>query len=67
MTRKYAKNALFYLDANIDRTYNFLENVDLVEEHALLVVVHVGLTEDLDSTLSSRLSMDAHTNLTERT
>lgn len=30
---------------------NFFENVDLVEKHALLVVVHVTLAEDLDSAL----------------
>lgn len=49
------------------RTYNFLENIDLIEEHTLLVVVHVTLAENLDGTLSSRFSVNAHANLTKGT
>ena len=47
------------------RTYDFLEDVDLVEKHALLVVVHVALAEYLDGTLSARLSVHTHAHLTE--
>jgi len=31
---------------------NFLKNVDLIEEHALLIFVHVALSKDFDSSLS---------------
>ena len=48
-------------------TYNFLEDVDLIEKHTLLVVVHVALTKHLDGALSSRFSVHAHTDLTEST
>jgi hypothetical protein len=44
-----------------------LKNVDLVEEHALLVFVHVGFTQDLDGTLGTSGSVDAHANFTEGT
>ena len=47
--------------------YNFLEDVDLVEKHALLVVVHVALAEHLDGALGARLAVHAHTHLTEGT
>ena len=47
-------------------TYDFLEDVDLVEEHALLVIIHVALSEHLHGTLSTRLSMHAHAHLTKR-
>ena len=50
-----------------DITHNFFEDVDLVEEHTLLVVVHVTLAEHLNSTLGARLSMHAHTDLSEST
>ena len=33
-------------------TYNLLKNVDLVEEHALLIFVHVALSEYFDCSLS---------------
>ena len=46
-------------------TYDFLEDVDFIEKHALLVVVHVALTEHLDGTLSARLSVHTHAHLTE--
>ena len=46
-------------------TYNLFENIDFVEQHALLVVVHVTLAEHLDSTLGARLSMHAHTHLSK--
>ena len=48
-------------------TYNFLEDVDLVEEHALLVLVHVALSEDLDGSLGAGLSVHAHTDLSKGT
>ena len=47
-------------------TYNFLEDIDLVEKHTFLVVVHMALTENLNSTLGTRLSVYAHTHLSER-
>ena len=34
-----------------DLTYDFFQNVDLVEKHALLILVHVTLTEHLDGSL----------------
>ena len=49
----------------LGRTYDFLEDVDLIEKHALLVVVHVALSEDFNSALSARLSMHTHAHLTE--
>ena len=48
-------------------TYNFLEDVDLVEKHALLVVVHVALAEHLDGALGARLAVHAHAHFTEGT
>jgi len=42
------------------------ENVNFVEEHTLLVVVHVALSQNFYGALSSRLSVNAHTHLTER-
>ena len=33
-------------------TYDFLENIDLVEEHAFFIFVHVTLSEDFDGALS---------------
>ena len=46
-------------------TYDFLKNIDLVEKHALLILVHVRLAEDLDGALGTRLSVHAHADLTE--
>jgi hypothetical protein len=51
----------------LERTYDFLENIDLVEKHALLILVHVALSQHLDSTLSAGLSVDAHAHLAEST
>ena len=48
-------------------TYNFLEDVDLVEEHSLLVLVHVRLAQHLNSSLSTAVSVDAEADLTEGT
>ena len=48
-------------------THNFFEDVDLVEEHALLIFIHVRLAKNFDGALSSRLSVHAHTDLTEGT
>ena len=47
--------------------YNFLEDVDLVEKHSLLILVHVALSEDLDGSLGIGFSVDAHTHLSEGT
>ena len=49
----------------IPKTYDLLENVNLIEKHALLLVVHVALPEDLDSSLGARLSVHAHAHFTE--
>ena len=46
-------------------TYDLLEDVDLVEKHALLVLVHVALAEHLNGTLRTRLSVHAHSHLAE--
>jgi len=46
---------------------NFLEDVDLVEEHALLVFIHIALPEDLDSSLGIGFSVHTHTNLSKGT
>ena len=48
-------------------TYDFFQNVDFVEEHSLLFLVHVALSEHLDGTLGLGLSVDAHADLAERT
>jgi len=48
------------------QTYNLLEDVDLVEKHALLILVHVALPEHLDGSLRVGLSVDAHADLAER-
>jgi len=45
---------------------NFLKNVDLVEKHALLVVVHMALAKNLDCALGTRLSVHAHAHLSKR-
>ena len=50
-----------------DFTYNFFKDVDLVEEHTLLVIVHVTLTEYFDGTLGARFSVYAHTDLSKST
>ena len=47
-------------------TYDVLENVDLVEEHALLILVHVALAKHLHCTLGARLSVHTHAHLTKR-
>ena len=46
-------------------TYDFLENVDFVEEHAFFILVHVTLAEDFDGTMSSSLTVHAHADFTE--
>ena len=45
----------------------FLENVDLVEEHATFVFVHVRLAEHFDGTLSCGLTVHAHSYLAKCT
>ena len=57
--REYQKNTLVCI---LGQTYNFSKNVDLVEKHALLVVVHVAFSKNLHSSLSSGFSVDAHTH-----
>ena len=51
----------------MSETYDFFENVDLIEKHALLILVHMGLTENLDGALGTRLSVHTHADLTEGT
>jgi hypothetical protein len=46
---------------------NLLKNVDLVEEHALLVFIHVGFAQDLDGALCASGSVDAHAYFSEGT
>ena len=48
-------------------TYDFFEDVDFVEEHTLLVLVHIALSEDLDGSLGTGLSVHTHTDLSEGT
>ena len=48
-------------------TYDFLQDVDLVEEHALLVLVHMALSEYLYGSLGRRFPVDTHSDLTECT
>ena len=35
----------------IRSTYDFFEDIDLIEKHSLLIVVHVALTQDFDRAL----------------
>ena len=46
-------------------TYDFLQDIDLIEKHALLIIVHVTLAKDLDGTLGTWLSVHAHAHLSE--
>ena len=46
-------------------TYDFFEDVDLIEKHSLLVVVHVALTQDFDGALGTWLSVHTHAHLSE--
>ena len=46
-------------------TYDFLEDINLVKEHALLIVVHMALSENLDGALGTGLSVNAHSHFTE--
>ena len=48
-------------------TYNLLQNVDFVEKHTLLILVHVALSQNLDSSLSIGLSVNAHADLSKGT
>jgi len=43
----------------------FLQNINLVEEHALFIVIHVGLFQNFDGTLGASTSMYTHTDFTE--
>jgi hypothetical protein len=45
----------------------FLKNVNLVEEHAAFILIHVRFTEHLHGTLCCSLAMHAHSNLAECT
>ena len=49
------------------KTYNLSKDVDLVEEHTLLVFVHVALAEHLHSAVSAGLSVHAHAHFAKRT
>ena len=51
----------------LEDTYDFFKNVDLVEEHALLIFVHVALPEDLDGSLRAGFSVDAHADFAKGT
>jgi len=42
-----------------------LENVDLVEEHAALIFVHVALLQDLNGSLGGGVTVDTHSHFTE--
>ena len=46
-------------------TYDFFQDVDLVEKHALLVIVHVALAQHFHRTLGARLSVHAHAHFSE--
>ena len=46
-------------------TYDAFEHVDLVEEHALLIVVHVALAKHFDGALRARVSVHAHSHFTK--
>ena len=48
-------------------TYQVSQYVNFVKEHFLLVLVHVCLSQHLDSSLSTGISMNAHSHLTEST
>jgi len=45
--------------------YQATEDVDLIEEHLLLVLVHVALLEHFDRALGAGLSVLAHPDLSE--
>ena len=46
-------------------TYEFSEDVDFVEKHALLVFAHLDLSEHLDRPLRAGLSVHDHAHLAE--
>ena len=46
-------------------TYDPSQNVNFVEKHLFLVLVHVGLAEDLDGALGVGVPGYAHPDLTE--
>ena len=46
-------------------TYDFFQNVDLIEKHTLFFLVHVALPKHLDGSLCCRFPVYAHANLTE--
>lgn len=48
-----------------EAAYDFLKNIDLVEKHALLVLVHMALAENLHCTLGAGLAMHTHSNFTK--
>jgi len=50
----------------LEFTYDFFEDIDLVKEHALLVVIHMTLPQHLDSSLCACLPMYTHSYFTER-
>lgn len=50
-----------------EMTYNFPQDVDLVEQHAFLIIIHVALPEHFHSSLRTRLSVHTHAHLSKRT
>merc|ERR1712166_622814 len=41
------------------------ENVDLIEEHAAFIFVHVALLQDLNGSLGGCVTVDTHSDFTE--
>ena len=52
---------------SIMSTYQVSQYVDFVEEHFLLVFIHVALSEDLNCSLSACITVYTHPNLAEGT
>ncbi len=48
-------------------TYQVSQYVNFVKEHFLLVFVHMRLSQHLDCSLSTSVSVNAHSHLTECT
>lgn len=46
-------------------TYKFPKDVNFIEKHALLIFAHFDLSEHLDSSLRTGLSVHDHAHLTE--
>ena len=48
-------------------TYQLSKNIDFVEEHFLLIFVHVTLAQNFNGSLCASFSMNAHSHFSERT